>query len=162
MPADSTYEIGYLANADAYTDVKLAGTGHIRVTVAPNCVTVDYIKAFLPADTGATNHNGQIAYSYTVGACTTTAATDKLTEDRTISLFPNPAENDLSLVSKWATDKERKFELINLQGQSVISQTLLSGSTQTRFDLRNIPRGVYALRWLDENNSNKVKMVVLK
>ncbi len=162
MPSDSTYEIGYLANADAYTDVTLAGTGHIRVTVGPNCVTVDYIKAFLPADTGGTNHNGEIAYSYTVGACTTTAATDKMTEDRTISLFPNPAENDLTLVSKWATDKERKFELINLQGQSVISQTLPAGSSKCQFDLRTIPRGVYALRWLDENSSNKVKMVVLK
>ncbi len=33
MPSDSTYEIGMLANADAYTADTVEGSGHLRVTV---------------------------------------------------------------------------------------------------------------------------------
>jgi len=43
MPSDSTYLIGKLANADAYTSDTLDGTGHIKVTVSSGCVKVDYI-----------------------------------------------------------------------------------------------------------------------
>ena len=69
MPSDSTYEIGKLANAGAYLSDTLDGTGHIRVTVSADCVKVDYVKAFLPADTGGSKHNGDVAFSYTVGTC---------------------------------------------------------------------------------------------
>ncbi|MFM8179600.1 MAG: metallophosphoesterase family protein [Candidatus Kapaibacterium sp.] len=36
MPSDSTYEIGVLANADAYKGVTMRGSGHIRVDVRPD------------------------------------------------------------------------------------------------------------------------------
>jgi hypothetical protein len=67
MPSDSTYQIGALANAEAYTDITLDGTGHLNVSVAPEGVKVDFVRAFLPADTKDGKHtNGEIAYSYTV------------------------------------------------------------------------------------------------
>ncbi len=68
MPSDSTYQIGMLANASAYTSDTLDGTGHIKVTVSPVGVKVDYIRAYLPADTiSGIHHNGEVAFSYTVG-----------------------------------------------------------------------------------------------
>ncbi len=71
MPSDSTYEIGKLANAGAYTADTLDGTGHIRVNVSPACVKVDYIRSYLPADTlSGLHHNGENAFSYTLGNCT--------------------------------------------------------------------------------------------
>ena len=49
-----------LANADAYTADTLDGIGHLRVTVAPSCVTVDFVRAYLPADTVSGVHqNGK-------------------------------------------------------------------------------------------------------
>lgn len=67
MPSDSTYQIGMLANADAYTDVTLDGAGHINVNVSSLGVKVDFVRAFLPADTKDGKHkNGEIAYSYTI------------------------------------------------------------------------------------------------
>jgi Secretion system C-terminal sorting domain/Calcineurin-like phosphoesterase len=69
MAADSTYEIGMLANADAYTADTLDGTGHIKVTVTPSCVKVDYVRAYLPADTMGVHKNREIALSYTIGDC---------------------------------------------------------------------------------------------
>ncbi len=67
MAADSTYEIGKLANAGAYLSDTLEGAGHIKVTVSPGYVQVDYVRAYLPADTlSGLHHNGEIAFSYKV------------------------------------------------------------------------------------------------
>jgi Calcineurin-like phosphoesterase/Secretion system C-terminal sorting domain len=163
MPADSTYEIGMLANADAYTDVKLSGTGHLRVTVEENCVTVDFIRAYLPQDTtGGLHHNGEIAYSYTVGPCTQTAVTDKITSESSIALYPSPAENFVNLTVLKPSDQDQKFELVDLQGQIQTTQILPSGSTTCRLDVVHLPKGVYAVRWLDGNASVRVKMLVIK
>ena len=48
MPSDSTYMIGMLANADAFTSNQISGTGHLRVTVSPENTKVDFIRAYLP------------------------------------------------------------------------------------------------------------------
>jgi hypothetical protein len=48
MPSDSSYNIGVTDNGDAYTGIKLNGSGHLRVRVDPDCVTVDYVAAWLP------------------------------------------------------------------------------------------------------------------
>jgi len=37
-------------------------SGHLRVTVSPEKVTVDYVRAFLPGD----GVNGHIEYSYSI------------------------------------------------------------------------------------------------
>jgi hypothetical protein len=66
MPGDSTYRIGYLANAAAYTSDVLDGTGHIRVTVSPLNIKVDYIQAYLPGDENGSRKNRKVAFTYTV------------------------------------------------------------------------------------------------
>jgi hypothetical protein len=66
MPSDSTYIIGTLANADAFQGDTLSSSGHLRVTVASDKATVEYIRAWMPADASATRVNGSVAYSYTV------------------------------------------------------------------------------------------------
>ncbi|MDH7502928.1 MAG: metallophosphoesterase [Verrucomicrobiota bacterium] len=59
-PADNTYTA---FNRDAYRsgDV-LPNSGHLRVTVAPTNVRVDYVRSFLPGD----GTNGATAFTYTV------------------------------------------------------------------------------------------------
>jgi hypothetical protein len=66
MPSDSTYKIGILANGDAYTSDVVGGTGHLKVTVSPAGVKVDFIQAYLPADETASTKNRQVAFSYSV------------------------------------------------------------------------------------------------
>ena len=67
MAADSTYRIGFTANAGAYLSDTLDGTGHIKVTVSPAYVKIDYIRAYLPADTINGQHkNGEVAFSYNI------------------------------------------------------------------------------------------------
>ena len=76
MAADSTYESGMNMFAGAYTADTLRGSGHLTVNVSPACVTVDFIRAYLPADTiSGIHHNGEVAFSYTLGTCTSTQYT---------------------------------------------------------------------------------------
>jgi phosphodiesterase/alkaline phosphatase D-like protein len=67
MPSDGTYHVGDV-NAPYYTGAVTNNSGHLRVTVAPSGVTVDYVRAFLPADEGPNATNRMITYTYTVGA----------------------------------------------------------------------------------------------
>jgi len=59
VPSDAMYGSGHFAYQ--YGDL-VPNSGHLRVTVSPSEVTVDYVRAFLPGD----GPDGEIAYSYTV------------------------------------------------------------------------------------------------
>lgn len=64
MPADH----GYMTyNEERYqTGVKRPNSGHLRVTVSPENVKVEYVRSFLPKDETTLNKTGNIAHSYTV------------------------------------------------------------------------------------------------
>jgi hypothetical protein len=163
MPADSTYQIGVLANADAYTDVTLDGTGHMRVTVTPTCVTVDYIRAYLPADTvGGVHHNREVAYSYTVGPCATATEHDQLKNEQIFTVSPNPAQDILVVQSKDAAAYDRRIELVNLQGQVVRTQVLEQGNTVCKIDLQQVTSSIYIVRSPDANHSAAIKVSVIR
>ena len=63
-PADQGYGI---YNRDAYQsgDI-LPNSGHLRVTVSPENVKVDYVRSYLAADETAGRKNGEVAFSYTI------------------------------------------------------------------------------------------------
>ena len=64
MPADQ----GYVAyNQDRYqSGVKLPNSGHLRVTVSPEQVKVDYVRCYLPKDETDQRKTGEVAHSYTI------------------------------------------------------------------------------------------------
>lgn len=63
-PADPTYTA---FNRDAYrSGTVLPDSGHLRVTVSPANVRVDYVRSYLAKDETATRRNGAVAFSYTV------------------------------------------------------------------------------------------------
>jgi len=66
MPADQ----GYVAyNEDRYgPGVKLPNSGHLRVTVSPEQVKVDYVRCYLPKDENEQRKTGEVAHSYTIKA----------------------------------------------------------------------------------------------
>ena len=138
MPSDSTYEIGMLANADAYVSDTIKGTGHVKVTVSPSCVQVDFIRAYLPADTlDGIHHNGEVAFAYTIGTCSPTGITGQVKAPG-IMVSPNPA-NDKVTIGLPEDQALFKITLFSTMGQ-VISQT---GSKT--LDVSRLPTGVYFL-----------------
>lgn len=152
MPSDSTYEIGMLANADAYTDVTLDGSGHLRVTVSPACVTVDYIRAYLPADTlSGTHKNREIAYSYSLGDCAT--ALNESDAGGGFSVFPNPAHDQL-LIKTPNESTVYASKLLNGNGQVVLE------TTSNVLDLSRFPQGIYYLS-IHSGNGPVIKKVAI-
>jgi Calcineurin-like phosphoesterase len=64
MPADHGYQT---YNEQRYeSGVKLPNSGHLRVSVAPENVTVEYVRSFLPKDETPQNQTGAVADRYTV------------------------------------------------------------------------------------------------
>ena len=63
-PADDTYTA---FNREAYRsgDI-LPNSGHLRVTVSPANVRVDYVRSFLPKDETPQQKDGEVGFSYTV------------------------------------------------------------------------------------------------
>jgi hypothetical protein len=62
-PDDNTNATDYRADGGGYpTGDNIDACGHIRVTVAADKVTVDYVRAYLPGE----GTNGQVAYSFTL------------------------------------------------------------------------------------------------
>ena len=59
----STFGFGVYKETDPYTIRVLRNSGHLRVTISPLQVRVDYVRAFRPSDQGT---NGSVDYSYTI------------------------------------------------------------------------------------------------
>lgn len=152
MPSDITYTIGYTANATAYTDVTMDGTGHIRVNVTPTCVTVDYVKAYIPGSAGSTGHlNGEIGYSYTVGPCALQANQNEI--DNEFTVYPNPANNNLFLNFKDKSVKP-KVTIRNILGQIILT------TNSTIIDTSTITDGVYFIEI--EEETKIIKKIIIK
>jgi hypothetical protein len=64
MPADQFYQA---RNEERYeSGVKLPNSGHLRVSVSPAEVKVDYIRCYLPKDETAQHKTGEVACTYSV------------------------------------------------------------------------------------------------
>lgn len=158
MPSDSTYMIGKLANADAYTADTLDGTGHIKVTVSSSCVKVDYVKAYLPKDTLDGKHkNREIGFSYTVGTCLVTSLDnlqDQILTDL-VKVYPNPANNIIHLNFK---ESITKFEckIIDEIGNIVLV------ANHNDINISSLPNGIYVLYLQTDKWNNSQKILINK
>jgi hypothetical protein len=158
MPSDSTYMIGKLANADAYTSDTLDGTGHIRVNVSSSCVKVDYVKAYLPIDTLNGKHkNREVGFSYSIGNCMVTSIADlqgELMNDN-VKIFPNPASNLIQLTFRDPTFKH-EIKLIDEIGNVVLI------SNQNQINISDLPNGLYVLTVQTDKWQKSQKIIINK
>lgn len=151
MPSDNTYTFGYTANASAYTDVTLDGTGHIKVNVAPDCVTVDYVKAYLPADTLSGVHtNGEIGYSYSIGTCG--LQINQIQQENNFIAYPNPANNNL-----YINFKDSSTEPLGVI-RNALGQIVLKVNTNV-IDTSSLGNGIY---FLEIQGVAKTKKIIIK
>lgn len=153
MAADSTYQIGMLANAGAYTADTIPGTGHIRVTVNPTCIKVDFVRAYLPADTLSGIHkNGEIGFSYTIGKCANSGI-ENPNLDEAFQVFPNPANDQISI----KMDESIIIHQINLV--NALGQIVLPSQSEV-INLKDIPNGIYTIH-VDTEKSHVVRKVIV-
>jgi hypothetical protein len=67
-PNDVTYGIGHTTNGGYESGDLVHNSGHLRVTVGPSAVTVDYVRAYRKQDEDDTHKNGDVDYTYTITA----------------------------------------------------------------------------------------------
>jgi hypothetical protein len=156
MPSDSTYTIGKLANADAYTSDTLDGTGHIKVNVSNSCVKVDYVKAYLPKDTLDGKHkNREIGFSYTIGTCLVTALNEieQQNINELVTIYPNPTSDQINLNFLHPIIK---FEatLFDEMGNQVLV------SNQKKIDIGALSNGLYILN-IKTNSWQKSQKIII-
>ncbi|MCX6305827.1 MAG: T9SS type A sorting domain-containing protein [Bacteroidetes bacterium] len=153
MPSDSTYKIGMLANADAYVSDTLDGSGHVKVTVSESCVKVDYIRAYLPADTiSGIHHNREVAFSYTIGTCSSLGITDQDTIPEII-IYPNPADDKLTI------GLQEGIKPVQISLISTLGRILLQTQSKT-IDVSSFPDGIYFLNILTATFEMNKKVVI--
>ena len=158
MPSDSTYTIGKLANADAYTSDTLDGTGHIKVNVSNSCVKVDYVKAYLPKDTLDGKHkNREIGFSYTIGTCLVTALNEieQQNINELVTIYPNPTSDQINLNFLHSIIK---FEatLFDEMGNQVLV------SNQKKIDIGALSNGLYILNIKTDSWRKSQKIIINK
>jgi hypothetical protein len=125
-----------LANADAYLSNQVGGTGHLRVTVSPANVKVDFVRAWLPADTLTGVHrNAEVAFSYTINSRITTEVKQSIEENK-FSIYPNPA-NDKLIIQEPTDSENFQVRLISVLGQQILQ------SEEKQIDISQIPNGIY-------------------
>jgi hypothetical protein len=148
MPSDSTYIIGTRDNGDAYTDVKIDASGHLRVTVSPTNATVDYVRAWLPADETAQHKNGEVAYTYTVTPKTTAVESERTvpTEFALEQNYPNPFNPSTLIRYAIQSSGVVKLAVYDILGRKVlqlVDQEQPAGAYEVRCDARGLPSGMY-------------------
>lgn len=148
MPSDSTYTIGMLANAEAYTSNQLDGSGHLRITVSPDSFFVEYVGAYLPKDEDATHQNGKTRFSYSVKANPTPVTKDKpLPSDFCLEQnYPNPFNPSTGIRYRLKESGLVLLKVFDVSGKEVeILENAWQppGLHETKFDATNLPCGIY-------------------
>lgn len=163
MAADATYTKGMIANGAAYLSDTIDASGHVRVTVNPSYVKVDYVRAFLPQDTiSGANHNGQISFTYTISDGQTTGVSEIKANSYCASVNPNPAKNQTVVTFNQLIDKAIEVRLLTVDGRCLQQWNYDNAlDRKIALDLTNVPRGLYIISIMVDNiNLNTNKLVV--
>ncbi len=79
----------------------------------------------------------------------------------TISIFPNPADSEIVLHFKRDDALDYQVCLINLQGQTIRSSSVHSGSGYLILDIHNVPNGVYFIQAVHSSGKIYTEKVVI-
>ena len=78
-----------------------------------------------------------------------------------IQIYPNPNEGKFMLVYNGERDADLKFQLINLQGQVILSEQIEAGNRFSKeFELEYLSAGIYYFRLMNREGVIVKKMVV--
>jgi hypothetical protein len=147
-PAQDNYGTGFgeYTNNPPTTIVK-NNSGHIRVTVSPTDVIVEYIRAFLPGD----GTNGQIEHRYSVTNVTNVEEEEPARPNRNWldQNYPNPFNPSTTIVFDLPKTSHTSLKIFNVLGEEIatlISDRLPAGSYSYDWDAGSLASGIYLYR----------------
>ncbi|MCW3105480.1 MAG: C-terminal target protein [Bacteroidetes bacterium] len=114
-------------------------------------------KAFIYFDYNAaviTNTTTNVIAGATLGI-------DKLDAVGAVSLFPNPAQDEISILVP-AKYRDYRIELLDIAGRVVIEKETGSAATVQRMDVSALNNGIYLLKVSDKQGSEVRKLIISK
>ena len=120
-------------------------SGHLRVTVSDQGIQVQYVRVYLPADTNATRHNGDISATYFISAasnCYDSAAATGVpvlwnSNYANELVYPNPFMKQTTISFSLNKPERLNIFIYNERGQLV--RSLVAGSL--------VSEGKYEIIW---------------
>ena len=127
----------------------LPNTGHLKVTVAPSGVQVDYVRAFTPAQETTNRHNKDISATYFIGPvnCYDTLSSgvpiiwNSNYDDELIC--PNPFANETKI--EFSLTKAEKTNITIFNANGILVNHLLSETV--------VPKGKFEVIWDGKDNN---------
>ena len=80
----------------------------------------------------------------------------------TITVYPNPTKNSLTVETEIAKDHDLQIELVSLSGEIVTSGKLGKGQSLLHLNISDIASGIYLLKVFNEFGSNAFKVSIFK
>ncbi len=169
-----------------------ASSGHLKITVAPAGVTVDYVRTYLPANEDATHHNKDVSATYFIGSTNCYDSTNggdtttPVIHDTIVSgvspvlwsnnnpnelIYPNPSSGSVNIIFSLQSSERLHFYIYNSAGQLVrrwdYNNAISSGKYKIIWDGNTssgsrLPNGVYLYSIRGENNFIKSGKIVLE
>jgi hypothetical protein len=82
-------------------------------------------------------------------------------EEASISYFPNPVDDILTIQLKGFADSQLNFEILDLQGKVMLNESVTHQNNRTHtINLATLPSGMYMLSVKGDNKSSLSKIVV--
>lgn len=149
-----------LVNANGYTSI-IGGASCSNTTNQGGINTVDQIENyFLTYFPGSTLYSHKVQYGCWSGTqaistggtcCPIATSVDSNTEENSISVYPNPTTNSLSL-SFEKTLKAASIKIISVSGQLIKEEKNISGNN-VNVSVSDMPAGLY---FIETNNQGSV------
>jgi len=129
MPSDSSYKIGMTDNGNAFTGLKMTGSGHLRVTVSPDSLKVAFVNALLPKDETAVSKNGDIAHSYSIKSNAVSGINNVSLnpESQLCTVFSNRSLESIQVRFNQTLSGKTVLKLVGIDGKVISSNTINNG-----------------------------------
>lgn len=146
----------------------LPNSGHIRITVAPDGVKTEYVRAYLPQNETNTRHNRDVSATYYIGASN---CYDSLSTGTPVIwnsnysnelIYPNPFTRDVKIEFPVQEPERLTLDIFDQKGTWVrrlmANNLVASGKFQVVWDGKDsanqrVSSGVYFWRIQSENGS---------
>jgi hypothetical protein len=174
VPQPSLPNYGKSTGWNYVEGVMVANTGHIRVTVSPNGVTSDYVRAYTPDAEKNGTQNGDIAASYFVSETVTGAEIIEHNNivSSSIECTPNPFQGETTInISLNKNASNLVVAVFNVTGEKVADivykKQVQSGTFTVKWngtDHQNnpLPNGLYMVRCISDQNEITSSKLMLK
>jgi len=92
-----------------------------------------------------------------------TVSINELSSKASIRLFPNPAQDQVTILVENGQSGMYTLDLYNLQGQLIRSEkTTVSGTAQIEWNMDQLPAGIYMLTVSEPNGDRNVHRLILR